>query len=255
MRILRAETNCGQSLVGGCNLTFSPDYIHSLSNMNMLSPDGQCYSFDYRATGYGRGEGFGIMVLKRLSDALRDQDTIRAVIRNTGCNQDGFTPGITQPNDVAQEALIKETYSKAGLSMLPTRFIEAHGTGTPIGDPIEATALGMAFRRTRTSQDPLWVGAVKSNIGHLEGCSGIAAVIKSILVLEKGIIPPNTSFAQTNPKIDTEFLRIKVLLEVQELSGCYEADQYSSLCNRYHGQVKVFVVHPSIRSDLLGLTL
>lgn len=108
--------------------------------------------------------------------------------------------------------------------MLPTRYFEAHGTGTPVGDPIEATGLGTAFQRTRTSQDPLWVGAVKSNIGHLEGCSGIAAVIKSILVLEKGIIPPNTNFEQTNPKIDTEFLRIKVLSEAQGLSSCHEAD-------------------------------
>lgn len=219
-----AESNCVQSIVGGCNLIFSPDYMHSLSNMNMLSPDGQCYSFDHRGTGYGRGEGFGILVLKRLSDALRDRDTIRAVVRSTGCNQDGYTPGITQPNDVAQEALIKETYSKAGLSMLPTRYFEAHGTGTPVGDPIEATGLGTAFQRTRTLQDPLWVGAVKSNIGHLEGCSGIAAVIKSILVLEKGIIPPNSNFEQTNPKIDTEFLRIKVLPDVRNPYRYHEVD-------------------------------
>ena len=205
-------SNFLQSIVGGSSLIFSPDYLHSLSNMNMLSPDGQCYSFDHRATGYGRGEGIGVLVLKRLSDALRDQDTVRAVLRNTGCNQDGNTPGITQPSRAAQETLIKETYSSAGLSMLPTRYFEAHGTGTPVGDPTEINALGSAFSKARTLEDPLWVGAVKSNIGHLEGCSGIASVIKTILVLERGIIPPNTNFETVNPKIDTEFLQVKVLL-------------------------------------------
>lgn len=179
--------------------------------MNMLSADGQCYSFDHRGTGYGRGEGFGVLVLKRLSDALQDQDTIRAVIRNTSCNQDGHTPGITQPNAVSQETLIKETYSRAGLSMIPTKYFEAHGTGTPVGDPTEAKALGTAFSKIRTAEDPLWVGSVKSNIGHLEGCSGLASVIKTILVLEKGIIPPNANFEMVNPKIDTDFLKIKVL--------------------------------------------
>lgn len=183
--------------------------------MNMLSPDGQCYSFDHRGKGYGRGEGFAILVLKCLSDALRDQDTIRAVIRNTHCNQDGNTPGITQPNSDAQEALIKETYSRAGLSMLSTRYFEAHGTGTSVGDPIETKALGTAFHKTRTSHDPMWVGAVKSNIGHLEGCSGLASVIKTILVLEKGIIPPNANFEQVNSKIDAEFLKIKVSMTLK----------------------------------------
>ena len=192
---------------------FSPDMMHTLTNMNMLSPTSQCYSFDHRANGYARGEGFGILVLKRLSDALRDENTIRAIIRNTGCNQDGYTPGITQPNPISQEALIRQTYASAGLSMYPARYFESHGTGTPIGDPIESTALGSAFRKVRTLADPLLVGAVKSNIGHLEGASGMAGVIKTILVLEKAIVPPNSNFEKTNPKIDTEFLRIKFPIE------------------------------------------
>ncbi|MCJ1283110.1 hypothetical protein MMC26_002437 [Xylographa opegraphella] len=203
------DTACSSSLVAldlGSNLI-------SLENLGMLSPDGQCYSFDHRGNGYSRGEGFGVLILKRLSDAIKDHDTIRAIIRNSGCNQDGYTPGLTQPNPLAQEALIRDTYSTAGLTMDPVRFLEAHGTGTPVGDPIESNAFGTAFRQSRTLQDPLWVGAVKANIGHLEGCSGIAGVIKTILILEKAIIPPNTNFEQTNPKIDTEFLHIQFPLK------------------------------------------
>ncbi|KAK3321988.1 putative polyketide synthase [Apodospora peruviana] len=201
------------SIVAGCNLIFSPDMMHSLCSMNMLSPTSMSYSFDSRANGYSRGEGFGVLVLKRLSDALRDGNTIQAVIRATGCNQDGNTPGITMPSPVSQEALIRDTYQKAGLSMLPTRYFEAHGTGTPVGDPIESAALGGAFRRTRTPEDPLIVGAVKSNIGHLEGAAGIAGVIKAVLVLQRAVIPPNTNFEKLNPKIDVEYLRIKLPLE------------------------------------------
>jgi len=184
--------------------------MHGLTNLNMLSPDGHCYSFDHRGNGYSRGEGFGVLILKRVSDAIRDNNTIRGVIRNTGCNQDGNTPSITLPNHLSQEALIKETYRKAHLDMVPTRFFEAHGTGTSVGDPNESKAIGSAFRDFRTLEDPLWIGAIKSNIGHLEGASGIAGVIKAMLVLEKGIIPPNTNFEKLNPKIDAEFLRIQV---------------------------------------------
>lgn len=131
--------------------------MHVLSNMNMLSPSSRSFSFDHRANGYARGEGFGVLVLKRLSDAVRDGDIIRAVIRSTGSNQDGYTPGITQPNGDSQETLIRETYERAGLDMKSTRFFEAHGTGTAIGDPTEASALGIAFRKSRTSDDPLYV--------------------------------------------------------------------------------------------------
>jgi acyl transferase domain-containing protein len=131
--------------------------MYLLSNMSMLSPNSQCFSFDHRADGYARGEGFGALVVKRLSDAIRDGNTIRAIIRETGSNQDGFTPGISQPSSAAQEALIRDTYRKAGLSMGFTRFVEAHGTGTAVGDPIEATALGSTFRRARTTHEPLYM--------------------------------------------------------------------------------------------------
>ncbi|MCJ1389265.1 hypothetical protein MMC18_002121 [Xylographa bjoerkii] len=206
-------TGTQTALVGGCNLFFSPDSMVMLSDLNFLSPDSKCYSFDHRANGYARGEGFGVVVLKPLFDALRDGNTIRAVIRATGSNQDARTPGITQPSSRAQEALIRDTYQAAGLDLATTRFFEAHGTGTPVGDPIEVSAIEAAFRDQTPKDEPLFIGAVKSNIGHLEGASGIAGLIKSILVLEKGVIPPNIWYERPNPKILLDEWNIKFPLE------------------------------------------
>lgn len=173
-----------------------------MTDLNFLSKDSRSWIFDSRANGYARGEGHAVIVIKRLADALRDGDTIRAVIRNTGSNQDGRTPGITQPNGEAQMQLIQRTYQQANIAMEPTRFFEAHGTGTPVGDPIEASAIGAAFQQYRSQSDPMYIGAVKANIGHLEGCSGLAGLIKTILVLERGQIPPIAGFSSLNEKID-----------------------------------------------------
>ncbi|EEA25741.1 polyketide synthase, putative [Talaromyces marneffei ATCC 18224] len=189
------------SIAAGSNLILDPDYSTILSNMHILSPDSRCYAFDHRANGYSRGEGIGVIVLKRLSDAIRDNDTIRAVIRASGSNQDGYTPGVTQPSQKAQAQLIRETYGKAGLTMRHTRFIEAHGTGTRIGDPIEIAAIADCFRHYRDSSSPLYVGAVKTNIGHLEGASGIAGLIKAIIVAETGIVPPNANFEKLEQRL------------------------------------------------------
>ncbi|OJJ75778.1 hypothetical protein ASPBRDRAFT_38078 [Aspergillus brasiliensis CBS 101740] len=198
--------NSSMALVGGANIVFHPNFMKMMSSFNFLSPDSRSWSFDQQANGYARGEGIGMVVVKRLSDALRDGDCIRAVIRNTGANQDGRTPGITQPNGLSQLNLIKQTYDQAGLDMGPTRFFEAHGTGTPVGDPIEANAIGQAFRHCRSVEDPLYIGAVKANIGHLEGASGLAGLIKTILVLEHGLIPPIAGFRTLNPRIDANQL-------------------------------------------------
>jgi acyl transferase domain-containing protein/NADPH:quinone reductase-like Zn-dependent oxidoreductase len=181
-----------------------------LNNMGMLSPDSTSFSFDHRANGYGRGEGIAALILKRLPDALRDGDTIRGVIRSTAVNHDGRTPGATQPNKESQSKLIRDTYAKAGLSMRPTRYFEAHGTGTPVGDPIEASAIGEAFSHDLSQEDPLYIGSIKANIGHTEGASGLASVIKSILILERGLIPPVANFEQLNPRIDAAELKIRV---------------------------------------------
>jgi acyl transferase domain-containing protein len=184
----------------GSNLSLVPDTTALLSALNMMSPDSTCYSFDERANGYSRSEGFGVILMKRLSQAIIDGDTIRAVVRSTGCNSDGHTPGITQPSQSAQEKLTRETYQRAGLDLDITRYFEAHGTGTMLGDPTEARAISNTFS-TRTTADPLYIGALKSNIGHPESASGIAGVIKTVLVLEAGVIPPNRYPERLNPVI------------------------------------------------------
>ena len=175
------------ALAAGCNLFYNSDTIISLTALGFLSPDGKCYSFDSRANGYSRGEGFGVVVLKRLSDAIRDGDTIRAIIRGSSSNQDG----ITQPTRQAQVDLINAAYQSAGLNFTRTRFFEAHGTGTPVGDPIEASAISGVFTQYRSEKEAMLVDALKSNIGHLEGTADITGLIKTVLVLEHGIVPPN----------------------------------------------------------------
>ncbi|KAI0532709.1 hypothetical protein GGR58DRAFT_489208 [Xylaria digitata] len=200
-----ASGDASMALVTGSNLILGPDGFLLLSNLGFLSPDSKSYSFDHRANGYARGEGVIALVLKPLKDAVRDGDMIRAVIRSTGTNQDGRTPSLTQPSPEAQEELIRQVYKKAKLPFGFTRYVEAHGTGTPVGDPIEMKAIGRVFRPYRSSGDPLYVGSVKANIGHLEGCSGLAGIIKSIMILERGVIVPNALFQKANDSIDTEF--------------------------------------------------
>ncbi|PYI07708.1 polyketide synthase [Aspergillus sclerotiicarbonarius CBS 121057] len=196
---------CSQAIVTGASLILHPNFTQRLSSMHMLSADGISHSFDSRANGYGRGEGIGAVVLKPLSQALADGDAIRAIIRGTGSNQDGRTPGITMPNADSQADLIRATYQKAGLSMRDTPYFEAHGTGTPIGDPTELSAIGASFGVERKSgHEPLYVGSVKSNIGHTEGAAGVASLIKVILCLEKGMLVPNAGFSHLNPKIRLE---------------------------------------------------
>lgn len=184
------------SIVGGANLLLDPAMFVALSNQKMLSPDGRCKTFDECADGYGRGEGIAAVILKPIDDAIRDGDRIRAVIRATGVNQDGKTPGITLPNAEAQAALIRSTYASVGLGLDKTNYFEAHGTGTAAGDPIELQAISETFSRVRSK--PLLVGSVKTNIGHLEAVAGIAALIKSVFILENGVIPPNLHFTRGN---------------------------------------------------------
>ncbi|KAK6539088.1 hypothetical protein TWF694_010628 [Orbilia ellipsospora] len=208
-----------EAVVAGTSLTLMPDLFLYLDNMGFLSPNSRCHSFDSRANGYARSEGLGVILIKRLDDAIRDKDIIRAVIRSTGSNSDGYTPGITQPSETSQLALIRDTYAKAGLSMEPTRFCEAHGTGTLLGDPIESNAIGTAFRPSRSTDDPLYIGASKANIGHLGAASGIAGIIKSILILERGVIPPIADLVELNPNIDDVHYKLKFPKKAVEWPG------------------------------------
>ena len=187
----------------------------SLTAAHFLGPDGVSRSFDERASGYARGEAIGAVILKPLSKALEDGDTIRAVIRGTGINQDGKTPGITQPNSAAQADLIATTYKRAGLELAETGYFEAHGTGTSVGDPIEMSAIGTTMGTARyTGQVPLYVGSVKTNVGHTEGCSGLAGLIKVVLCLEHGKLPPNSGFEKLNPKLKFDEWNMALPLEL-----------------------------------------
>ncbi|KAL7629617.1 hypothetical protein AAE478_001139 [Parahypoxylon ruwenzoriense] len=198
--LLQGESD--MSLVCGAQLQLEPRSMSvQASRLNFLSPDSHCYSFDDRANGYSRGEGVGVVVLKRLSKALEDDDTIRAVIRSTSSNQDGRTPSVTQPSSVAQAALIREAYKPLNFDFKSTGYVEAHGTGTAVGDPIEAQALRMVFSDHRGNDDPLFIGSVKANIGHLEAAAGVAGLIKTVLALEKGVIPPIALLDRLNPAI------------------------------------------------------
>lgn len=141
----------------GSSALLSPELSLYLANLGFLSPDSRCFSFDARANGYARGEGVCALFLKPIEHAVRDGDVVRAVIRSTASNQDGRTPGLTQPSSEAQEALIRHTYAKAGLGLGETRYVEAHGTGTPTGDPIEVKAIGSVFGASRSLNDPLFV--------------------------------------------------------------------------------------------------
>ncbi|KAI9831662.1 MAG: hypothetical protein M1819_004728 [Sarea resinae] len=207
-----------QSVVGATNLILNPDVMVTMSKLHFLSPTSTCHTYDSRADGYARGEGITALILKPLEDAIRDNDTIRAVIRGSASNQDGKTSGITLPSPKAQEELIRTAYRDAGFDFSGTGYFEAHGTGTQAGDPLESGAIGATIGQVRPVDEkgdkvPLYVGSVKTNIGHTEGASGLAGVIKAVLALEHGVIPPNIHFEKPNPRIDLKGWNLRVPTE------------------------------------------
>ncbi|TWU75230.1 polyketide synthase [Metarhizium rileyi] len=204
------------AIAAGAGMILTPSTMMPMTALNFLSPDGKCFTFDKRANGYGRGEGIGVVVMKRLSDALRDNDTIRAVIRGTAVNQDGRTTGITLPSKEAQVANIRAVYESAGLDFGQTAYVECHGTGTQAGDWRELKAISETLAADRDIRKPIVVGSVKPNIGHLEGAAGVAGMIKGVMVLEKGKIPPNINFQTGNPAIDFESWKVKVPTSVMD---------------------------------------
>ncbi|KAF7587147.1 hypothetical protein BBP40_007675 [Aspergillus hancockii] len=199
------------AIVGACHLNIYPEQSISMALSRLFSETGRCYSFDHRASGgFGRGEGCGCIVIKPLARAMKSNDIIRAVIVGTGVNQDGRTTGITQPSSAAQEQLMRTVYATAGIDPTETGYVEAHGTGTKVGDPIEAAALHAVFGEGRTSRRPLYVGSLKSNVGHTESASGVISIIKTAMMLEKELILPNCNFEQPNPAIPMHEWNMKV---------------------------------------------
>ena len=203
-------------VVGGVNLLLSPFPFLGFARAGMLSRSGRCQAFDARADGYVRAEGAAVVLLKRLEDALAEGDAVRAVILGTGVNAAGRTVGLSLPSGAAQQALLQATLAEAGVAPDRLAYFEAHGTGTPAGDPIEATALGAAIGAARRDA-PLPIGSVKSNIGHTEPVSGLVGLLKAMLVLEHGHIPPSLHFETPNPAIDFAALGLRVPTAMEAL--------------------------------------
>ena len=202
--------DCDAALAGGVNALLMPDSSIGFSKATMLSPSGQCFAFDARANGYVRGEGAGLVVIKSLKRAREDGDRIYALIRSAVVNQDGNTSSMTVPGEDTQAAMLRDAYDKAGMPPNRVTYMEAHGTGTPVGDPIETRALGEVLCQGRAEGEECIIGSVKSNIGHLESGSGIAGLIKAAMVLHKGQIPQNLNYKTPNPNIPFKELKLKV---------------------------------------------
>ncbi|HET8842172.1 MAG TPA: beta-ketoacyl synthase N-terminal-like domain-containing protein, partial [Ktedonobacteraceae bacterium] len=192
---------CSMALAGGVSTNLHPEQMINACKMHMLSPDGLCKTFDADANGFVMGEGCGVVVLKRLSDALSAKDPILAVIRGSAVNQDGQSNGITAPNKFAQEAVIRQALAQARVDPLAVSYVEAHGSATSLGDPIEIEALAATFGQARSLAHPLMVGSVKTNIGHLAGAAGIAGLIKTVLALQHKEIPPHLHLKTRNPHV------------------------------------------------------
>ncbi|HEY2517940.1 MAG TPA: SDR family NAD(P)-dependent oxidoreductase [Polyangiaceae bacterium] len=205
------ETNI--ALAGGVGLLLAPTLHVEFSRLRGLAADGRCKSFDARADGMGWGEGCGVVVLKRLSDALRAGDRVHAVIRGSAVNQDGRSNGLTAPNGPSQEAVIARALERAGVSPADVGYVEAHGAGTPLGDPIEAQALGAALARGRSPAAPALLGSVKSNIGHTMAAAGVAGLIKTVMLLQHRVVPRSLHFVTPSAHIPWDVLPLKVPTE------------------------------------------
>ncbi len=203
--------DCDLVLAGGVNVLLTPEGMIAACRARMLAPDGRCKTFDATADGYVRGEGCGVVVLKRLSDALRDGDPLLGVVRGSAVNQDGASSGLTVPNGPSQERVIRAALHQSGCEPAEVDYLEAHGTGTPLGDPIEVQAAAAVFGELREAARPLLLGSVKTNLGHLESASGMASLAKVLLAFEHGVIPAHLHFHEPNPHIAWQSLPVEVV--------------------------------------------
>lgn len=198
------------ALAGGVNLLLAPDWNVVFTEADMLAPDGKCKTFDATADGYVRSEGCGIVVLKKLSDAIKDGDRIYSLIKGSAINQDGKSNGLTAPNGPSQEKVIRKALSNAGINSSEVSYIETHGTGTPLGDPIEVNSIIKVISKDRSEENLCYIGSVKTNIGHLEAAAGIAGVIKTSLALYNKKIPKHLNYTSLNPEIHLDGSSVKI---------------------------------------------
>ncbi|MEO0013581.1 MAG: hypothetical protein RLZZ535_1970, partial [Cyanobacteriota bacterium] len=203
---------CDQAIAGGVNLMLSPELSQTFAMAGMMAENGRCKTFDAEADGYVRGEGCGVVILKRLADAQRDGDRILAVVKGSAINQDGRSNGLTAPNGLSQQAVMRQALADANLSPAEVSYIESHGTGTSLGDPIEVNSLKAVLG---VREESCYLGSLKTNIGHLEAAAGIAGLIKAVLCLQQGEIPPNLHFHKLNPLIDLADSKIEIPQQLQ----------------------------------------
>ncbi|WP_253774310.1 type I polyketide synthase, partial [Goodfellowiella coeruleoviolacea] len=201
---------CATAVAGGVNLNLAPHSAVAGARFGGLSPSGRCATFDESADGYVRGEGGAVVLLKPLDRALADGDDVYAVIRGSAVNNDGSTDTLTAPSRAAQAAVLRAAHTASEVDSTEVQYVELHGSGTPVGDPVEAAALGEVFAPGRAAGDPLVVGSVKTNIGHLEGAGGIVGLLKAVLAIRHGRIPASLHFRTPNPRIDLDGLRLRV---------------------------------------------
>ncbi len=242
------------AIVGGVNLLLAPYPYLGFCRAAMLSRRGRCFAFDERADGYVRGEGGGVIILRPLEDAIADGDAIRAVILGSGVNSDGRTIGLSLPNEAAQAALLRSVYSHAGVAPEKLAFFEMHGTGTPAGDPIEAAAVGHSIAQSRP--DPLPIGSVKTNIGHLEAASGIAGLLKAALSLDHGVLPPTLHCETPNPNIAFDALNLRLARDAQPIAAA-RGERYGGVNSFGFGGTNAHVVlaAPPQRDEVPALPL
>ena len=203
------------ALAGGVHLMLSPHATVAMTKFGAMNPDGQCRAFDASANGYVRGEGGGIVVLKPLRLAVADGDRIYAVLRGSAANNDGASNGLTAPNPKAQEAVVRSALDNAGVAPDAVQYVETHGPGTILGNPLEAGALGAVFGPHHSEDRPLRIGSAKTNLGHLEAAAGVAGLMKVALALHHGALPPNLHYEKPNPHIPFDALHIKVQTELE----------------------------------------
>lgn len=229
--LLAGETDL--AIVGGVNALYGPGLSKVLDKAGAVSPEGLCRSFDDESKGYGRGEGVGIVILKRMDDALRNQDNIVAVLKGSAVGQDGRTNGIMAPNGKAQELVAKKALDAGGIDPLSVGYVEAHATSTPVGDPVEVTAMSNVYGKGR-KENPCLIGSIKPNIGHLEAGAGVMGFIKAVMAVKKGIVPPQANLNKLNSRVNWQEAGVQVVREPTKWKDT-DAIRRAGICSYGYG--------------------